>query len=215
MNINTPNIKYFENIPAVPKRNMILTRLGYHHHTTVLDHEHKIFLEKGIQKGLLLCHSKGAFGRFRIINRTPEYVSLENGDNLVSAKLSKLLENSNEVVLMSSTVGSDIVKNISLEIEEGNASLGIILDAVASETADSGLDWMMDFINKLLVREGKHLTKYRYSPGYGDLPLSNQKIIYDALHLDRLNLKLTEKYMLIPEKSVLAIAGIERIEIDG
>jgi len=62
---------------------------------------------------------------------------------------------------------------------------------------------------KLLLREGRCLTRRRYSPGYGDLALSNQKIIYDALGLEKLGLTLTERFLLIPEKSVLAIAGIE------
>ena len=81
------------------------------------------------------------------------------------------------------------------------------------ETADAGLDWLMDFINKMLRKEGKKLTEQRFSPGYGDLPLANQRLIYDLLKLERLGLKLTEKCMLIPEKSVLAIAGVEGVEI--
>lgn len=52
----------------------------------------------------------------------------------------------------------------------------------------------------------------RYSPGYGDLPLTNQKIIFDILNLERLGLRITERFMLVPEKSVIAIAGVEGIE---
>lgn len=71
---------------------------------------------------------------------------------------------------------------------------------------------MVEFINKEIRREGKKLTQKRYSPGYGDLLLTNQKIIYDILNLKKLRIELTESYMLVPEKSVIAIAGIEGIE---
>lgn len=70
---------------------------------------------------------------------------------------------------------------------------------------------MMEFLNKMLRKEGKKLTKHRYSPGYGDLPLLNQRLIYSLLNLERLELKLTDQCMLIPEKSVLAVAGIEGV----
>ena len=113
---------------------------------------------------------------------------------------------------MASTVGRDIVERISSEVTSGNAALGVILDSTASQTADSVLDWIMDFINKTIRLEGKRLTKHRYSPGYGDLPLQNQSIIYEAVSMDKLGVTLTPTYIMDPEKSVLAIAGIERIE---
>ena len=70
----------------------------------------------------------------------------------------------------------------------------------------------MDFINKMLRKEGKKLTE-QGSAGLWRSPLANQRLIYDLLKLERLGLKLTEKCMLIPEKSVLAIAGVEGVEI--
>jgi cobalamin-dependent methionine synthase I len=96
-------------------------------------------------------------------------------------------------------------------VASGDAAFGLILDAVASETADAALDWMVDFINKMIRREGIRLTKNRYSPGYGDLLLQNQKTLFDILQLHRLGLGITESCILVPEKSVIAIAGITSI----
>lgn len=166
---------------------------------------------ENINKGLMLCNTKGVFGTFKIEKRDEESVELDNGVVLKSKSLSKLLSNSMDVVLMASTVGKEIVDRIVDEINNNNASFGVVLDAVASETADAALDWMVDFINKMIRREGKKLTKMRYSPGYGDLPLSNQKLIYDVLNLERLGISITERFMLVPEKSVIAIAGVEGV----
>jgi hypothetical protein len=190
---------------------MILTRLGYRKTTTVFSEEYKQKLNKIIQDGILMCNTKGIFGRYSIIEKSDKHIMLENELVFESAGLAKLLSNSTEVVLMASTVGSDITDRIHSEVKSGDASFGVILDAVASETADAALDWMVDFINKLIRREGKSLTQMRFSPGYGDLPLLNQKKIYDTLDLEEIGIGITERYMLIPEKSVIAIAGIEGI----
>lgn len=204
-------LKFFEHIPATPDKGMILTRLGYKKTTTVMDDDYRKNLMENISKGLMLCNTKGVFGTFNIINRDEESVELENGVTLKSRSLSKLLSNSMDVVLMASTVGKDIVDRIVDEIKNKDAAFGVILDAVASETADAALDWMVDFINKMIRREGKKLTGMRYSPGYGDLPLSNQKLIFDVLNLERLGINITERFMLVPEKSVIAIAGVEGV----
>ena len=55
-------IKYFDNIPALPKKDMILMRLGYRKNITEIDEDQRFFLESGIKQGLVLCHPKGAFG---------------------------------------------------------------------------------------------------------------------------------------------------------
>lgn len=191
---------------------MIFTRLGYRKTTTLIDKAYKKKLESSIKTGLSLCDTKGVFQRCEIISKDVEFVELGNGAIFQSASLSKLLENSQELVLMAATVGSGIVERISKEIKSGDAAFGVVLDAVASETADSALDWMMNFINRMMMREARRLTRMRYSPGYGDLPLSCQKIIFDMLELDRLDLNITEKFMLVPEKSVIAIAGVEGID---
>ncbi|WP_010252774.1 vitamin B12 dependent-methionine synthase activation domain-containing protein [Acetivibrio cellulolyticus] len=207
-------IKYFEYIPSKPNESMILTRLGYQKTTTVFSDEYKEKLNEIIKSGILLCNTKGVFGRYEIIEKSEKYVKLENGVVFESASLAKLLNKSIEVVLMASTVGKEITDKIHFEVESGDASLGVILDSVASQTADAALNWMVDFINKLIRREGKSLTRTRYSPGYGDLPLINQKKIFDTLGLEKLGLNITERYMLLPEKSVIAIAGIEGIDSD-
>lgn len=50
---------------------------------------------------------------------------------------------------------------------------------------------------------------WRFSPGYGDLPLSLQKEFLDALNAQRrIGLTVTENQLLVPSKSVTALIGI-------
>jgi hypothetical protein len=204
--------KYFEQIIAHPNRDMVLTRLGYRKTATILDPRHIAMLEEGMKRGSLLCRPAGAYVRLKLEEKDSSHVRLENGVVFFGAGLAELLKDSVEVVLMASTVGREITEVISREVEKGDAAMGVILDSVASQTADAAVAWIAGFIDKMLRREGRKLTGRRYSPGYGDLPLSYQKDIYDSLRLERLDMELTEKFMLIPEKSVIAIAGIEEVK---
>lgn len=209
MNFRQQRINYFEHIPSIPNIDMVLTRIGYKKGVTVIGQQSKELLDEGLRLGKLLSNVKGAYGRFKISCTDTLGIKLDNDTVFESESLSKLLGNSSEVVLMSCTAGREIVEKISFEIKNGNAALGIILDSVASQTADGGLSWIMNFLNKLLAREGKKLTRHRYSPGFGDLSLSYQKTIFDILNLEKLGMEVTGSCMLVPEKSVIAITGIE------
>jgi hypothetical protein len=204
-------VQYFDHIPAVPRTEEILSRLGYNRSLTVLTDEHRAGLQESIRRGLALCHLKGAYCRVRISGRAADRITMINQQILESVSLAKLLSCSDELVLMAATVGGEIVAAVREEVSHGDITGGVVMDAVASETADTGLDWMMDFLNRMLIREGRKTTKHRYSPGYGDLSLGHQKIIFEMLDLQKLDLILTPDFILVPEKSVLAIAGIETI----
>ena len=202
-------IKYIEYVPAVPKVEMILGRIGFKRDVTVLDERYSEMIDNGLKLGKALCNVRAAYGRFQIMENNTSHVRLDNGIIFESESLSKLLLQSREVILMSSTAGRDITDRIEYEMKRGDAALGVILDSVASQTADAGLNWLTDFLNKMLSREGRKLTKHRYSPGYGDLPLAYQKPVFDVLGLKKLDMDITTSFMLVPEKSVIAIAGIE------
>lgn len=208
-------IMNFESIPATPKKNYVLTRLGYKKNLTKMSISDQQKLDQGFKDGLIYCRPKGAAGRFIIKSHQEDSITIETGLSFQSNSLARFLFNCDELLLFAATVGEEVVERIHFEVEQGDIAYGAILDAIASETADAGLDWIMDFVNRILNREGKKISKHRYSPGYGDLDLSYQKAIFDLLDLSKLDLKLTEKMMLTPEKSVIAIAGIERIENHG
>ncbi len=200
-------VQYFENVQAEPPREKILYRLGYKKGKTELNEHDAAAIGFGIKMGLSLCETKAAYGIFKIESNDFSRVVLSGGAEFSSPKLADLLKDSDEAVLMASTAGSAVVARRDAEMKRDNASLGIVLDAAASETADDGLNWLENYINTELRRRGKTLTK-RFSPGYGDVDLSAQKVIYDLLKPDKIGIEITEKYMLLPEKSVFAIAGI-------
>ena len=207
-------ITYFKNISIIPKKKSIMSRLGHSRRSFDLKARDMSFIDDMINLGLALCRNQGAAGRFALKLHTIEAVTLNDGAFLKSRQLAKMLQKSDEVLFMAGTAGSEITDRIILDMEKGNAAEAVILDAVASASADMILDWIMDIFNKILQREGRRLTGRRFSPGFGDLHLNNQATIFRLLDLERLHLSLNDSMMLAPEKSVLAIAGIERIKAE-
>lgn len=138
---------------------------------------------------------------------------MADGTELTSASLTRLLRHSAAVAVMAATVGPDIVRAAADAVSKGDGATAVTYDAVGGQTAEATMSWINDLVRQQLRRQGEFLTKHRFSPGYGDLHLRLQRTIYGWLQLERLGLSLTPGCMLVPEKSVTALAGIERIAL--
>lgn len=85
-----------------------------------------------------------------------------------------------------------------------NAANAVVLDAVFTDKLEKYLDEK----EKEFGKEYGEITT-RISCGYGDLPISTQKELFDLMDGGRLGVKMNECYMLTPNKSVIAIMGIQ------
>ena len=111
--------------------------------------------------------------------------------------------------LMAVTLG--IETDNAIRISQSTDMLkAVVLDACATELAEKVCDMAEAEIKEIAEREGLG-TNFRFSPGYGDLPLDTQKSIIDALDAGRkIGLTLTESSIMIPGKSVTAIIGFTK-----
>ncbi|MBD3320697.1 MAG: methionine synthase [Chitinivibrionales bacterium] len=201
---------FFTRIPIEIPERMVLIRLGYNRRKTTLSADQKSTLDRNISDGFSLCELRGCYMRMDIEKHEAGKTVLEDGSELTGTSLAKLLQNSHAVALMASTAGPDIVQAAAKSIDRGDGATGVIYDAVGGQSADAALGWINEYVRQSLSRKREHLTKRRFSPGYGDVALENQKSMYRLLDLERLGLQLTPGCMLVPEKSVTAIAGIEQ-----
>lgn len=198
---------YLERINAKAPVDNILYRMGYKKGKTVLPPAQQKKIYDAIAMGEMLCDIKGAYLFLKITSKNGGNVRLENNALIESSFVADLFRSSSEVLLMASTAGKAIVERRDLEMKAGNNSLGVILDAVGSETADTGLDWMQEFLEAQLAKKGRAITR-RFSPGYGDLKIECQKTIYDSLELAKIGISISDRFLLTPEKSVIAVAGV-------
>jgi hypothetical protein len=189
----------------------ILVRLGYNFHKTNISDDYKNKLYRKIEFIRSFCYPKGCYIRLNIIEKNDAFIKLENNIIFKSNNIAKLLKNSCEVVLMGVTIGKEIVIEINELIKNEKASEAVVYDAVGSELADNTMNWMNNYIKTIILRERKKTTDMRYSVGYGDFELNNQKIFYELLNLKNFEVELNENFILTPEKTVTALCGIERI----
>ncbi|PKN34236.1 MAG: methionine synthase [Deltaproteobacteria bacterium HGW-Deltaproteobacteria-19] len=201
-------VTVFETIPLRTPVREIYRRLGWRSGQTELPEERRQEVDRHIRDAESLIRLRGAARRIPIRRRDTGQTILPGGEVLESGKLSRLLTGCPEILLMAATAGGDIVAAASRETTAGNATRGVVLDAAASEITDAALDWIVAWFNRMLLREGRRLLSKRYSPGYGDLVLESQRVLFDLLELDRIGVSLTNHSLLMPEKSVIALTGI-------
>lgn len=161
-----------------------------------------------IEDAIKYIQLKGVGLRVPIQKKNGREMLLSNDVILESEKLAAFLSSSEEVICMGATVGTEIIEKITSVIKDQEVTRGIVYDATASEIVDASLTWIMEYFNRKLLRENKMVLKKRFSAGYGDFSLKYQKIIHHLLMLEKIDVKITDTYMLIPEKSVIAITGI-------
>lgn len=205
----TAPVVIFRSIPIEVPVKMILTRLGYRSSKTVLSGRQRDKLEETIAESFSLCEAQGCWRRIPIEEKRNDEIILQGGAVMKSRSLAELLKDSFAVVLMASSVGPAIVDAASDAMTRGNGATAVILDAVGGQSADAAMSWVNEFVRRQVSRNAERLTAHRFSPGFGDFNLDNQNLFYSLLELDRLGLQLTSRSMLVPEKSVTAVAGIE------
>lgn len=121
--------------------------------------------------------------------------------------LTEMLAECHELVLMAVTLGQEI-ERLLMKTEVTNMADAVILDACASTAVENVCDHFEFDLRAEVEREGLYLTD-RFSPGYGDFPLSVQGRLCDSLNTARrIGLTVSPNLILVPRKSVTAVLGI-------
>lgn len=114
------------------------------------------------------------------------------------------LRGCDQVVLMAATLGAE-AEALIRRAQKRDMADALILDAVGSAAIENVCDNLCADLAETL--SPRCLTE-RFSPGYGDLPLSEQETIFRILELERrIGVSLTAGGLMIPQKSVTAFIG--------
>jgi len=195
-------------IPKKPTKEAVLRRLGYHKQT-VVDAADMERIDAMMARAADMCRPKARAVILSIFGQTENGIVLGNGLVMSSAKLAKMLADSKQVLVMGATLDKTVTDTISRELKSGDAVFAVVLDAFASECVDDALDFIMQAQSRTDFRLGRKLTKHRFSAGYGDLDLSYQKDFFELLDMASLGVSINENFLMEPEKSVIAICGVE------
>ena len=125
-----------------------------------------------------------------------------------SELLSSRLAGCEGAMLLCATVGIGLDRLIA-KYGSLSPARALMLQALGAERIEALCDLFCRDMGEELSMKGMSLTP-RFSPGYGDLPLSAQKEIFAILNCPKMiGLTLNESLIMSPTKSVTAIIGIK------
>lgn len=135
------------------------------------------------------------------------------GVEIRSRSLSRNLRDCGSVYLMAATLGMGPDRLIA-RASVGHMSRAVILQAAAAAMIEA---WCDEIDQKIIEQAKKQglCCRPRFSPGYGDFPLSFQRDLAGILRIQKeIGVSLTESLLLVPAKSVTAVIGLSAEEKD-
>ncbi|MEG1780022.1 MAG: vitamin B12 dependent-methionine synthase activation domain-containing protein [Clostridium sp.] len=126
-----------------------------------------------------------------------------------SRSLTANLAGCEQVILFAATLGAgaDFLLERYSHLEMSRA---VVLQAAAAAMIESYCEVENKRLKEEFLKQGSFLRP-RFSPGYGDFPLSAQKDLIMAIEAEKhVGITLTDSFLMIPSKSVTAVIGVGR-----
>jgi hypothetical protein len=163
-----------------------------------IERGHHLFEPKGISSPVKIKQISFSSGR----------VDLINGFSLnFSPSIMNLLKGASYLVLGVATIGGSLENKVSELFSKGEYPRAIALDAVGTVSVRSLSHYMRSLVCQEAKEQNFQATKY-YSPGSSDWDINQQKNIFQMIPVDKIGVKLTESYMMVPQKSLSWVIGI-------
>lgn len=153
----------------------------------------------------LLCKAARPRAIYRIVD-----IAEFNADG---ESIKRHLQECHKVVVLGLTLGSS-VDELLRRMQIRDMAMAFIIDCGASVLVDNMADQLE---HKILGRldDGLFITS-RFSPGYGDYPITRQGEIIHLLDGGRrIGLHLTADNLMVPRKSITAVIGIANHPVKG
>lgn len=129
------------------------------------------------------------------------------GTFLPSKTLAAHLKGCQEAFLAAFTLGPG-VDTLIRRFELTEMPLVPVLQAYAAAYTEEQADFAQRSMEQYAAERGLYLRP-RYSPGYGDFPLSSQRFLFDALQVSKkIGITLTDNYLMLPMKSITGVVGV-------
>ena len=138
-------------------------------------------------------------------------IDLPNDELVVGNDIKNHLNGCEKAVLICATLGTEIDRMIRVS-QISDMSRAVVLDSFSSVA----IEQVCREVDKLLAEKyPEYNFTFRFSPGYGDYPIELQKDFLSILDAPRkIGLSTNESFLLIPSKSVTAIAGMSKEPIE-
>lgn len=124
-----------------------------------------------------------------------------------SQVIAQLLEDCYQVAIFLVTIGKYMEETTAQLAKDGLILQATVLDAIGSGAVEKVADFVQDGIKEIAEAQGL-VTSRRFSPGYCDWNVGQQRMLFYALTGDTLGIRLTGECLMVPQKSISGIIGI-------
>lgn len=165
-----------------------------------------------LEAAVKLCGQFRPTGAFRVfdLDESPDGKSLQavsGGLLLRSESLSSHVGSAVGIALMAVTLGLESERVLRREMALSPTD-GMLANAAASSMAEAAMEALQQRVAEWAQGRGLRVGQ-RFSPGYGDLGLDVQPLLLERLNAARLlGVTTTDAHLLVPSKSITAIAGL-------
>lgn len=124
-------------------------------------------------------------------------------------KLIKFYKNISSAAVFVCTAGKEITDKTMEFNQKGDFLEGYLLDVLGSVLVEKAMNKIHEYLRNDMEQKGLGITN-RYSPGYCDWNIKEQKQLLDFFPENFCNISLNESCLMMPTKSVSGIIGIGR-----
>jgi len=151
---------------------------------------------------------------YRIVDipyRTKSMLELERGVRLKSVKLARALRDSRKAVCFLVTIGPGIEEEINRLMEDKHLSEAYILDALGSVAVEDMAEQFQRCMESRHFEKGL-VSTLRFSPGYCDWPVTEQRPLFRVLDSRKAGVELLDSCLMHPRKTVSGVFGLSSRE---
>ena len=135
------------------------------------------------------------------------HVVIEGEIVFESKVIAPLLEQCEKAAVFLVTIGEHLEEMAHRLAEDGLIVQATVLDAIGSVAAEGVADYVQGKIKETANNQGLVISQ-RFSPGYCDWDISQQRTVFWAVSGDSMGIHLTDGYLMIPRKSISGVIGI-------
>ncbi len=121
--------------------------------------------------------------------------------------IAKLLERCTQVAIFLVTIGKYLEETSFRLAKDGLILQATVLDAIGSVAVEEVADFVQSRTREIARAQGDVISR-RFSPGYCDWNIGQQRMLFYALTGNTIGIRLTGECLMIPQKSISGIIGI-------
>lgn len=121
--------------------------------------------------------------------------------------ITKLLERCTQVAIFLVTIGKYLEETSFQLSRDGLVLQATVLDAIGSNAVEKVASFAQSRIREIAKTQAC-VTSQRFSPGYCDWNIGQQRMLFYALTGNTIGVRLTGECLMIPQKSISGIVGI-------